>query len=193
MSSREEVEAVAVGLFLEHGYAGTSLAAITGGAGVSRTTFFRYFPSKSGIIWSAFEEHTARLRGLLAAAGTDADEPVMTVVRSCVVEALRASVDDRGIWMKRFVILDESPELRAEESAQWISWAEAVAAYVAARLGSDRDALRPASIGGAVQAAFLATLRGWKDSSAPAPELIRALDSELAALCEVLQRWIDQE
>ncbi|RDG37401.1 acyl-CoA-like ligand-binding transcription factor [Streptomyces corynorhini] len=197
VSSREEVEAVAIGLFLEHGYAATSLAAITAASGVSRTTFFRYFPSKSWIIWSAFEEHTGRLRRLLADAGTGtaerAAEPVMTVVRTCVVESLRASVDDRGIWMKRFVILDESLELRAEESAQWIGWAEAVAEYVAARLDAGKDDLVPASVGGAVQAAFLATLRGWKTSPAPAPELLRGLDEALATLCEVLQGWIDRE
>lgn len=190
VSSREEVEAVAVGLFLAHGYAGTGLAAITEAAGVSRTTFFRYFPSKSAIVWSAFDDHTARLRRLLAEAGDG--EPVMTAVRTRVVEALRASVDERGIWMRRFVILDESPELRAEESAQWISWAEAVAEYVAGRVGEDKGAVRPASIGGAVQAAFLATLRGWKTSTAPAPELLRSLERELVPLCDVLQGWIDQ-
>ncbi|MFJ2509960.1 TetR family transcriptional regulator [Streptomyces griseoviridis] len=191
VSSREEVEAVAVDLFLAHGYAATGISAITAAAGVSRSTFFRYFPSKSGVIWSAFDDHTERLRGLLARA--EADRPVMTVVRSCVVEALRASVDDRRIWMKRFVILDESPELRAEESAQWISWAEAVAEYVADRLGEDSAGLRPASIGGAVQAAFLAALRSWKTATAPAPELLRELDRDLVPLCDVLQGWIDQE
>ncbi|MEU2733790.1 TetR family transcriptional regulator [Streptomyces griseoviridis] len=191
VSSREEVEAVAVDLFLAHGYAATGISAITAAAGVSRSTFFRYFPSKSGVVWSAFDDHTERLRGLLARA--EADRPVMTVVRTCVVEALRASVDDRRIWMKRFVILDESPELRAEESAQWISWAEAVAEYVADRLGEDSAGLRPASIGGAVQAAFLAALRSWKTATASAPELLRELDRDLVPLCDVLQGWIDQE
>ncbi|MEU1292879.1 TetR family transcriptional regulator [Streptomyces sp. NPDC005840] len=190
VSSREEVEAVALDLFLARGYDRTSLAEVTGAAGVSKTTFFRYFPSKSGIIWSAFDDHTGRLRRLLAEAGED--RPVMTAVRECVVEALRASVDDRGLWMKRFVILDESPELRAEESAQWISWAGAVAEYVAARLGEDGGGLRPASVGGAVQAAFLAVLRSWKTSADPAPVLLGDLERELVPLCDVLQGWIDQ-
>ncbi|MGW6405165.1 acyl-CoA-like ligand-binding transcription factor [Streptomyces sp. NPDC055134] len=190
-SSRQKVEEVAIALFLEHGYADTSIAAIIEACGVSKTTFFRYFAAKSDIIWSAFDEHTHALRRLLTEAEPDA--PAMTVVRSCVVEALCTSVDERGIWMKRFVILDESPELRAEESAQWISWAEAIAEYVAARTGAEGADFKPASIGGAVQAGFLAVLRSWKTSSTPTPELLRSLDENLVPLCEVLQAWLDQE
>ncbi|MFC4560974.1 TetR family transcriptional regulator [Nocardiopsis mangrovi] len=191
LSSREKIEAVAIELFLEHGYSGTGLAAIIEACGVSKTTFFRYFASKSEIIWYAFDDHTRHLRRLLAEA--DAPEPAMTVVRTCVVDALRASIDERGIWMKRFIILDGSPELRAEESAQWISWADAVGEYVARRLGVSERALVPASIGGAVQAAYLATLRDWRTSSKPASELLLDLDADLAPLCDVLQGWLDQQ
>jgi AcrR family transcriptional regulator len=189
-SSRGKIEAVAIELFLEHGYSDTGIAAITGACGVSRTTFFRYYPSKSEIIWSAFDEHTRHLRRLLADA--DPDRPVMTVIRSCVVEALRAAADDQGIWMKRFVILDTSAELRSEESAHWISWAQAVAGYVADRIGVPEDSVVSASIGGAVQAAFLATLRGWRSATNPTPELLASLDADLVPLCDVLQRWLDQ-
>lgn len=190
VSSREKVEAVAIGLFLERGYTETSLAEIITACGVSKTTFFRYFGSKSEIIWYAFDAHTRHLRQLLAEA--DAREPVMTVVSSCVVEALHSSVDERGIWLKRFIVFDNSAELRAEGLVQWISWADAVSEHVASRLGvSERD-LVPASIGGAVQAAFLAALRSWQTSTKPPSELLRDLAADLAPLCDVLQEWLDR-
>ncbi|MFF4476511.1 acyl-CoA-like ligand-binding transcription factor [Streptomyces melanosporofaciens] len=191
MTSREKVEAVAIALFLEHGYAETGLATVIDACGLSKTTFFRYIASKSEIIWYAFDEHTHRLRRLLAEA--DVREPVMTVIRTCVVEALRASADEHGIWMKRFIILDNSAELRAEESSQWMSWADAVSGYVAGRLGVSERGLVPASVGGAVQAAFLAALRGWQTSSEPASELLRGLDADLTPLCDVLQGWLDRQ
>ncbi|MER5177254.1 TetR family transcriptional regulator [Streptomyces sp. NPDC002896] len=190
VSSRQDIETRAIALFLEHGYEGTTLGAITDACGVSKTTFFRYYTSKAAIIWSAFEEHTAILRRLLREA--DPRVPVMTAVRTAVVEAFRASMDDEGTWMKRFVILDTSPALRAEESAQWISWAGAVAEHVARRTEDDPGALAPASIGGAVQAAFLATLRGWRTAADPAPAFARRLDADLKPLCDILQEWLDR-
>ncbi|MET7308732.1 TetR/AcrR family transcriptional regulator [Streptomyces sp. NPDC005134] len=189
VASREQIEAAALDLFLHQGYGATGIAEIAAASGIGRTTFFRHYPSKSAIIWSAFDDHTRTLRRLLAEA--DDRAAVMTVVRSCVVEALRRSVDDRGIWLRRFVVLDASAELRAEALAHWVSWADAVAEYVAARTGDDGQDLRPASIGGAVQAAFLAALRGWRMSSQPAPELLAGLEQDLVPLCEVLQGWLD--
>ncbi|MBK3568546.1 hypothetical protein [Streptomyces sp. MBT62] len=114
-----------------------------------------------------------------------------TVVRACVVEALRRSVDDRGLWLRRFVALDGSAELRTEALAHWVSWADVVAGYVASRTGDSGRSLRSASIGGALQAAFLAVLRGWDTTSRPAHELLGTLDQDLVPLCEVLQGWLD--
>ncbi|MGW9132930.1 TetR/AcrR family transcriptional regulator [Streptomyces sp. NPDC055681] len=188
-ASREQVEAAALDLFLSQGYGATGIAEIAAASGISRTTFFRHFSSKSAIVWSAFDDHTRTLSRLLAEA--DDTAPVMAVVRACIVEALRRSVDEQGIWLRRFVVLDSSADLRAEALAHWVSWADAVADYVAARTGGSGEDLRPASIGGAMQAAFLAALRGWRTTSRPAPELLAALDQDLVPLCEVLQGWLD--
>lgn len=162
---------------------------IAGASGVSRTTFFRYYHSKAEIIWAAFDRHTQHLHMLLEAdPGT---EPAMTVVRRCVVEALRDSADDEGIWMRRFQILDSSPDLRSEESAHWISWAAAIAEHVARRTATDPRSVVPQSIGGAVQAAFLAVLRSWIAVPDPSAALLPELDEELVPLCDLFQGWLD--
>lgn len=60
-SSREVLADAACELFLEQGYDATSVAEITRRAGVSRSSFFNYFESKSGILWFVFDQHAARL------------------------------------------------------------------------------------------------------------------------------------
>jgi AcrR family transcriptional regulator len=187
-SSRAEIERRSIDLFLENGYEATTLAMISSACGISRTSFFRYYSSKAEIVWWAFDAHTRTLRDLLAA-GSPASE-TMRVVRGSVVAALAASMDPEGIWMKRFRVLDSSPELRSEESAHWISWAAVVAEFVAERHRLAAGDVIPQSIGGAVQAAFLAVLRGWSSLERPTAALLADLDEQLAPLCEVLQRWL---
>lgn len=46
------------------------------------------------------------------------------------METLAHSIEASGMWMERFTILDTPPELRAEESAHWLTWAGTVAEFV---------------------------------------------------------------
>lgn len=59
-SSRETLAEAACELFLERGYDATSVADITQRAGVSRSSFFNYFTSKSDVLWSGLDERIDR-------------------------------------------------------------------------------------------------------------------------------------
>jgi AcrR family transcriptional regulator len=50
-SSRAALEDAATELFLEKGYHNTTVDEIAARAGVSRATFFNYFPAKSAVLW----------------------------------------------------------------------------------------------------------------------------------------------
>ncbi|RFA10175.1 hypothetical protein B7R54_13880 [Subtercola boreus] len=189
-SSREEIEAKAIALFLERGFAATTVTAIAAACGVSKTSFFRYYSSKSDIVWLAFDVHIARLRSLLAE--SDPSVPALTAVRLAVVEALTGDADEQGIWMRRFRLIDTSPELRDGESAHWILWADAVSDFLVERIGCPADHVVPPVVSGAVQSLFLAQLRSWLPLSEPAGMLTRRLDAELGPLCEALQPWVDE-
>ncbi|MGB3376768.1 MAG: helix-turn-helix domain-containing protein, partial [Microbacterium sp.] len=72
-SSRETLAEAACELFLEQGYDDTSIVDITRRAGVSRSSFFNYFSSKSDVLWSGLDARIAVASVALAALGTDAD------------------------------------------------------------------------------------------------------------------------
>ena len=59
-ASREILEEAACELFLEQGYAATSVADITQRAGVSRATFFNYIPTKSDLLWTSVDDALAQ-------------------------------------------------------------------------------------------------------------------------------------
>jgi AcrR family transcriptional regulator len=55
--TRQHLTAVAVGLFLERGFDGVSIAEIAAAADVSRMTVLNYFPTKEDIVVGPMEEH----------------------------------------------------------------------------------------------------------------------------------------
>jgi AcrR family transcriptional regulator len=159
VTSRGALEQVAIELLLEEGYDGVSVGRIAEAAGVGRTTFFRYFPSKADVVWGAFSATTERLAGMLRDA--DPAVPTMAAVRDAVVGSTRGAVDDRGVWLERFQLLDTSPALRASAAEHWTAWRAAIAAFVADRIDADPGDVVPAAVAGAVQGTYVAELRSW--------------------------------
>jgi AcrR family transcriptional regulator len=181
-SSRAAVAEVAVELFFDHGYSGTTIAMIAEGAGISKTSFFRYFSSKAEIVWADFDAHTDRLRERLAAGPAG-----LPAVRIAVVDNLRADLDSGGVSLRRFELLDTSPELRSEESVRWFAWAEIVTEHL--RLSSGREHPTPsqAAVGSAIQATMLAVLRDGVRHPADPETLLARLDAELLLLCTAVE------
>ncbi|WP_329392099.1 acyl-CoA-like ligand-binding transcription factor [Streptomyces sp. NBC_01716] len=192
-STRETLEKIAFDLLLRDGYEATTLQAIMAAGGVGRSTLFRYFGSKSGIVWGEFDRAVERLRSALR----DADDvPVMAAVRAAVVQSTRLSqAAAPDSWLDRFRVLDRDPALVAEAAAHWRVWAETVSGYAAELTGLDASAPVPAAIGGAVQAAYVAVLRRWVtvDAVAEADAVvdIDELDRALRPVTDAFQVVLD--
>ncbi|WP_326698430.1 TetR family transcriptional regulator [Streptomyces sp. NBC_01754] len=186
-STPEALEEIAFELLLRDGYEATTLQAIMTAGGVGRSTLFRYFGSKAGIVWGEFDRAVERLRSALH----DADDvPVMTAVRSAVVRSTRLSqAAAPDSWLDRFRVLDRDTALVAEAAAHWRVWAETVSRYAAERTGLDAADPVAAAIGGAVQAAYVAVLRRWTavDEAVDIDELDRAL----APVTDAFQTLLD--
>ncbi|MCU1405985.1 MAG: transcriptional regulator [Glaciihabitans sp.] len=188
-STREALEEVAFDLLLRDGYEATTVQAIMEAGNVGRTTFFRYFGSKGGIVWGEFDRAVDRLRDALAAAD---DAPVLTAIRNAVVESTRLSkAASPDAWLDRFRVMDRDPALAAETAHHWSDWANVISAYVEDRTGIPATGPRAAAIGGAVQAAYVAVLRSWSSAAESVDVDVNELDRHLSPLCAALQVTVD--
>lgn len=164
-SSRETLAEAACELFLEQGYEATSVADIARRAGVSRSSFFNYFSSKSDVVWSGLDERLAIFEEALAS-GVDVAMALRSVAEDFVPDALALALTHAGA-MRLDGELERDSALRAARIAR------AVAARFASEGADPLEAdVRGAAIGGAVVAA----IRAWAEPGAGGVSLPDVLD-----------------
>jgi AcrR family transcriptional regulator len=184
-ASREAVEQIALALMLRDGYDAVSVDAIASEAGIGRTTFFRYFGSKHGVIWAPFDATLAWMEESLHA--VDRDDDPLTAVRKAVVSSTRAAVWSSDVWLERFQLLDSHPSLRAEAYEHWERWKAALTGHLTGGSGPGQGEVMPAAIAGACHGVFLAELRHWQNADDDRDGLLLRLDESLRILCEALR------
>lgn len=74
-TARERLLATAGDIFYREGIHAVGVDRLVSEAGVTRATFYRYFPSKDDLVRAYIEREDAALRELFAAAGAAADDP----------------------------------------------------------------------------------------------------------------------
>lgn len=169
-SSRETLAEAACELFLERGFGATTVADITARAGVSRSSFFNYFASKSAVLWSGLDERLAVLERTLAnAAGEDA------VAAAVVDVAADFTPDSLALAIVNETAMGLGDDLERESSARAWRVARAVSPALV-RSGVDRleADVRAAAWGGAVLAAVSAWARAGAGTSDLHETVVRA-------------------
>ncbi len=175
-----------MGLFLENGFANTTIPQIAAASGVSRTTFFRYYRSKRDILWAPFEAHLARLDEKLRS--RPPEELLMTAVLRGIVDAFSHDVDATGVWLQRFR-LQEEPDQRSDEAMYWQRWAAVITGFVRDRTGAAADDLTPEAIGGAIQGALLAFIRSLETERLHEPgAILGSFEERVRHVIDGLQR-----
>ena len=140
---RAEIAAVAMRLFLEQGFDKTTVDQIAAEAGLSRTSFFRYFATKEDVLLGHLGELGYKVRDALAA--RPAEEPPWQALRRAfdlLIEERLAYPED-GLSMRR--MLHDTPSLRARQLGKQLGWQDLLAPEVARRLGDAYDAYDPRS------------------------------------------------
>jgi mycofactocin system transcriptional regulator len=177
-TSARALELIALRLFTDQGFEQTTVDQIATAAGVSRRTFFRYFDSKSDVLWSEFDAEVATIRGLLAQ--TSDEQPVMEGVRRAVLAANHYRAEDVPELRMRMTLLISVPELIASAAIHYDAWERAVVDFVARRSGQPSDSLYPLAVGRAVLAACRAGFDRW--TARADADLTVYLDAALRAL-----------
>ena len=180
--TRDAVLAAASRLFAERGYAETSVDAIAEAAGISRRTFFRYFPGKEDAAFPRHEDRLAAFRGLLAERAAD-ESAFAAVQRACTALAESFEADREAVVAHQNLVLT-SPALVAADRVRDLEWEAAVAeALLADHPSADAaDRMRVRMLAGAVMGMIRTSLRAWFAADG-APDLV-ALAHEGFALLE---------
>jgi AcrR family transcriptional regulator len=183
-ASREAVEQIALSLMLRDGYDAVSVDAISSAAGIGRTTFFRYFGSKPGVIWAPFDATITWLQESLREHQPGADP--LRAVRGAIVSSTRAAVTSSDVWLERFQLLDTHPSLRPGAYEHWEKWKEVIAEQLRNTDGSNHEDAIPMAVAGACHGVFLAELRHWQNTDDDRDGLLRRLDDRLELVCTAL-------
>jgi AcrR family transcriptional regulator/catechol 2,3-dioxygenase-like lactoylglutathione lyase family enzyme len=179
-SSRETLAEAACELFLEKGFEATSIADITTRAGVSRSSFFNYFSSKSDILWAGLDERLAAFdRGLLEQPSSDAPSDVR---HAAVALGEDFTPDSLALGIVNATAMGIEDELEREASLRRARIARAVADRLG-RAGSDR--LHAEVAGAAWGGAVIAAIDAWAHDGAGRTSLTRFLSRAADAAAAV--------
>jgi AcrR family transcriptional regulator len=178
---RAEIAAVAMRLFQEQGFEKTTVDQIAAAAGLSRTSFFRYFATKEDVVLGHLEELGQKVLDALAA--RPAQEPPWQALRRAFDLLLEeaSALPEQGLAMSR--MLHDTPSLQARQLGKQLGWQDLLAPEVARLLGVPVAASdpRPRALVAAALGCLNAAVDVWTaaDGAVPLPDL---LDQAMSAL-----------
>ena len=176
-SSREVLADAAFELFLERGYESTSVAEVTRRAGVSRSSFFNYFDSKSSILWFAFDEHVTRLESDLRTAGLNLREVLAGFGEGPSPETLAlAIVDARTMGAENELIMGRA--------VRQLRIADAISARL---LREGSGIIRAEIIAAGCAAALVGAVWRWAEQGAGRHPLSGAVGASLEVVSELFE------
>jgi AcrR family transcriptional regulator len=149
------IRATALRLISQRGYDAVSVEDIAKEAGVSRTTFFSYFPSKEAVAFEFDPQELAQWRALLA--DDRSDQPLWEALTDLFVDVSKLLPE----WLpvqKR--VLEECPGLIHTARGTCDSFAPDLRAWIVRRL-PDGDDLRATLVLNTAMAAFTTAIEAW--------------------------------
>ncbi|MFI6423451.1 TetR family transcriptional regulator [Promicromonospora sp. NPDC050880] len=113
--AQERLTEAALDLYLERGYDTVTVSDIAERAGLTRRTYFRYFPDKREVLFAGAERLPDAVRAAVLAADPDAPPFAAALDALGRVGAQVATLVDHGHAARRRVVIDASPELQERE------------------------------------------------------------------------------
>ncbi|MEW6472195.1 MAG: mycofactocin system transcriptional regulator [Actinomycetota bacterium] len=173
VTSRADLERVALELFIRNGFNETTLDDIAAAAGIARRTFFGYYSSKNDVVWGDFD---ALLRGMEDWLADAPDErPLLETLTEAVVRFNDLPPEAVPAHRQRMSLILHVPALQAHSTLRYADWRNVVARFAARRLSLPVEALLPQLIGHVSLGAAVTAYEQWlADDSADLAELLRA-------------------
>ncbi|WP_349862551.1 TetR family transcriptional regulator [Leifsonia sp. WHRI 6310E] len=181
-SSRRMLAEAAGELFLEQTYARTTIDDIARRAGVSRATFFNYFPAKSDLLWLEVDESLDRFAAALAVVD-DTLAPMDAVLEAVVRLAEGFGPDRLPLAVTQVELMGTDAELQASGLPRFLELVRVVAAAIATRIGEDPDTLLPRAAATAVVGAAVAAATVWARAGVRRGPLAPLVRSAVEPVC----------
>jgi len=178
VTTRLQLEQVALTLFTERGFGATTVDDVALAAGIGRRTFFRYFASKNDAVWGEFEQGLAELREHFAS--VPPGQPLLDALREAVLGFNRFDAQELPWHRERMTLILRVPALQAHSTLRYAAWRGVVAEFAGRRLGQAPGALLPQLIAHSCLGAAMTAYEQWLAS--PGSDLEQLLDSALRAL-----------
>ncbi|KUL40729.1 TetR/AcrR family transcriptional regulator [Actinoplanes awajinensis] len=131
---------------------------ISEAAGVSPRTFFNYFATKDDALVGDPLEGCADPRELMLAAPPG---PALSAVEAALAPAIRQIQDDRELWLLRFRVITNNPQLLPRLAAIAATAEQEMAAAIAGRLGLPPEHAFPPVLAAVTGAALRVALMRW--------------------------------
>lgn len=178
MTSRGELELVALDLFAERGFDRTTVDDLAEAAGIGRRTFFRYFASKNDVVWGDFDAALQGLRERLAA--VPADVPLLDGIREAVLAFNALPKEAEPQHRVRMGLVLHTPALQAHSTLRYAGWRRVIAEHVAARTGAAPDDFGCRLVAHQSLACAVAAYEQWLEH--PGSDLAGLLDEAFRSL-----------
>lgn len=178
--------AAVIDLLLRQGYEATSVEELADAAGISRSTFFRKYGSKEGMV---FADHDRILRRLSDRLSQSTGDPLLAVADAAAM-VFDHHVRHPSTSLARYQLLQQVPALRDRELVTSHRYEGAFRLHLQGALPeSERRDYGAVAVAAAVVAVHNAFLRQWLRSpeALPAAELRSRLIHELKALAETFR------
>ena len=167
--TRAEIAEVALSLFEEQGYEGTTVEQIATASGVSSATFFRYFATKEDVLFRDEDDAAARLvEGVRRR--TDQSPSVAALVEP-VVEYAGSLADGSVPRLARLVMTTRTLEARSLRMR--LRWEHDLAHELAVQRGAARPELADTAIAAVAVSCLTSGLRHWDHRSPNLSALVR--------------------
>ncbi len=177
---RRCIEEVALDLFEEHGFDGTTIDDIAAGADIAPRTFFYYFDTKEDVVLADYASRLDRIIDVLRARA--AAEPPWAALQASFVTVAADYETRRDDLIRRFTIMAAHPPVSARSLQLQAGWEDALTDVLIERAGPDADRLESRLLASAALACMRSSLRHWllTGQATALPDLFDACFERLA-------------
>jgi AcrR family transcriptional regulator len=177
-----QVAEMAIELFTERGYEGTTIDNICEVAGISRSTFFRYFHTKEDVLLRDYVDMDDSL--LVALMARPDDETPWVAIRRALDPLIDQYSANPERTLRSAKLFIKTPTLVTFHREKLARWGQFLRPELARRLGADPQDLtdpRATALISAALACLDATLAAWATADG-VPHLAQLLDRTMNAI-----------